>query len=117
MAKILVVDDQEKVRGVFVELLETEGHEVTQASDGQEGFEIFKEGGFSVVITDKSMPNMNGCELRRAIEAFEEKKDIPHQQRTPVILITAEHDGFDAVLPKPLRRLDILTAIVSALSS
>lgn len=63
MARILVVDDDAAVRGIFVAFLERSGYQVTSAQNGQEGLAQIKAGKFDLVITDLEMPEMRGDEM------------------------------------------------------
>lgn len=102
-ARILVVDDETLVREVLQVYLETDGHQVTMAEDGQQALEMFEAGSFDLVLTDRAMPEMNGDELAVAIK--ERRPD------TPVILLTGFGDamvaegetlpGIDFILAKP----------------
>src|SRR6188768_2208595 len=78
-AKILVADDELNLRRVLVALLKREGHEVMQASNGQEAIDQLANA--DIVITDLRMPGVDGMEVLRAAS-----KNYPH---TPVIMITA----------------------------
>lgn len=101
--RVLVVDDDDAVRGITVAYLETDGHELETAGSGGDALLKFRQGKFDLVITDRAMPGMNGDALARAI-----KKEAPQQ---PVILLTGfgdlmsaqrEHpEGVDVVLGKP----------------
>lgn len=62
MAKILVVDDEEKIREMVEKYATHEGHEVKTASNGKVALELFKEEDFDVVIMDVMMPEMDGYE-------------------------------------------------------
>src|SRR5207249_1034244 len=73
--RILVVDDEEAVRGLLFDMLENEGYEVTQAANGEEALELFDAKRFKAVFTDVGMPGMSGWELARAIRARDE--DVP----------------------------------------
>jgi len=68
--KILLVEDDKLVRSVIVEVLNNYGYEMLTASNGQEGFEVFKKYQFdlSLVIADIIMPKMSGIELSQEIE-------------------------------------------------
>jgi len=102
--KILVVEDDDHVRNLFTMLLEQDGHAVTEATDGRDGFEKFKSGSFDLVITDRAMPRMNGDQLAAAV------KEI--SPGTPVIMLTGFGDimdvtgetvpGVDRFLSKPV---------------
>jgi CheY-like chemotaxis protein len=82
MRRILVVDDEKKVRDVLSAILSYMGYEVAVATSGNEGLELFLKHSFDLVLTDLSMPDMDGWTL-----AFHIKDTSPH---TPVILITGE---------------------------
>ena len=73
--KILVVDDEQSVRGLLIEILESEGYEVTAAENGHEALRLFDAENFKAVFTDVGMPGMSGWELARAIR--ERDSDVP----------------------------------------
>jgi len=60
MAKILVVDDSKLIRMELQNMLESLGHEVNAAEDGQIGYEKYKELQPDLVTMDINMPNWNG---------------------------------------------------------
>ena len=72
---ILVVDDEPAVRDLLVEILESEGYEVTVAGNGEEALSYFDSRNFKAVFTDVGMPGMSGWELARAIR--ERDLEIP----------------------------------------
>lgn len=61
--EILVVDDDEHVRGLVGEMLLDQGHAVTTAADGPEAIALARAKTFDLVITDTVMPTMDGFEL------------------------------------------------------
>ena len=67
--KILLVEDEEVVRGLASLTLRFAGYEVTEASDGEDALQLFKEQGgeFDLVITDVVMPRMGGRDLMKAV--------------------------------------------------
>ena len=70
MSKILVIEDDSKIRSILKEILEEKDHDVEEASDGQEGFKKLESGGFDLCLCDIKMPKMDGLEvLERAKEA------------------------------------------------
>ena len=75
MASILVIDDDEFVRGLMARLLGREGHTVTCAPDGAAGLTAFREGRYDMVITDIIMPEMEGIEFIMTLR--EEDPDVP----------------------------------------
>jgi signal transduction histidine kinase/CheY-like chemotaxis protein len=102
---VLVVDDEPIARDVLTEYLAGDGHTVETAVNGREGFEKFKAGRFSVVITDRAMPEVGGDQLAAMV-----KEVAPS---TPVVLLTGFGDlmnaagekpeGVDLVVKKPIR--------------
>src|SRR5215831_2082173 len=66
--RILVVEDQESVRVCLRMMLQLEGHQVTEASNGAEALNLFASGHFDLVITDLEMPVMKGNELAVSIK-------------------------------------------------
>jgi len=70
---ILVVDDEPAVRELLVEILESEGYEVTVAENGEQALSYFDSRNFKAVFTDVGMPGMSGWELARAIRERDER--------------------------------------------
>jgi CheY-like chemotaxis protein/anti-sigma regulatory factor (Ser/Thr protein kinase) len=64
---ILVVDDEAAVRELLVDILETDGYDVTVAENGEQALKEFDQKTFKAVFTDVGMPGMSGWELARAI--------------------------------------------------
>jgi len=62
VARILVIDDDDRIRDVFRQILENAGYEVEDACDGHEGVRLYKEKNIDLVITDILMPGMSGLE-------------------------------------------------------
>lgn len=70
MSKILVIEDDNKIRSILKEILEEKDHDVEESSDGQEGFKKLESGGFDLCLCDIKMPKMDGLEvLEKAKEA------------------------------------------------
>ncbi|MEZ0536406.1 response regulator transcription factor [Caldicellulosiruptoraceae bacterium PP1] len=86
--KILLVEDEEKIRKVIKLYLEKEGFIVEEATDGIEAIEKFKPSTFSVVILDVMLPQKDGWSVLREIR----KKDD-----TPVIMLTARGEEDDKI--------------------
>ena len=84
MSKILIADDMASMRKMVSFTLESVGHEVAQASDGDEALTIAQGDGFDLVITDVNMPNMDGLTLVR------ESRKLPAFKFTPILLLTTE---------------------------
>lgn len=80
-ARILVVDDEEKMRLAVMEALRRRGYSVTGAATAEAAIGLVLSGDWSLVISDMKMPGMDGMGLLKAI-----KKASPH---IPVLMITA----------------------------
>ena len=79
--RILIADDQEIICELIAEYLMSDGHKAVCAFDGVKALQEFRSGSFDLVITDQSMPGMNGEQLGAAIAEC--------APQTPVILLTA----------------------------
>ncbi|MFW5915220.1 MAG: response regulator, partial [Planctomycetota bacterium] len=114
--KILVVEDAPEQLELIKEYLRMDDHQVNTAPDGQKGLTRFMDGYYDLVITDRSMPELNGDQLAREI-----KKEAPEK---PVIMMTGFGDMMDAaeekveevdmVLSKPVT-LDKLREAIAAI--
>lgn len=114
--RILVVDDEELVRGWLETMLGERGHEVSVAADGREGLRVFGTDRFDVVIADWRMPGMDGSRFFREVASRSSAEDLPRR-----ILITGRLEtdeggedlpaGLDAVLRKPCTADQILAAV------
>ncbi|MBW1824329.1 MAG: PAS domain S-box protein [Deltaproteobacteria bacterium] len=103
--KILVIDDEKEIRQLLSDILTDGGHEVTTASDGNKGIEVFEKGEFDLVFTDLGMPRMSGWQVAKKIKSIND--------RIPVALITGwsvdlseseiEKSGVDLVAQKPFK--------------
>ena len=60
MANILVIDDERSIRSLLRAVLESENHHVLEASNGRVGLELYRERSFDLIITDLTMPEMEG---------------------------------------------------------
>jgi CheY-like chemotaxis protein len=65
--KILLVDDDELIRDLYSEVLKDANFDVQSAKDGQEGFEMLKQGGYDVVLLDLIMPELDGVTVLRKL--------------------------------------------------
>ncbi len=85
--KILVVDDESRIRKLIKDYLRRGGYEVIEASDGEEALEIFyKTKDISLIILDVMMPNLDGWEVL---------KEIRESSRVPIIMLTAKSEEED----------------------
>lgn len=118
--RVLFVDDDQLVRHAWSTLLERQGWQVTRARDGEEGWTLFQSGGgrFDLVLTDQSMPRLDGVGLARRIRETEASP--------PIILISGHVNEvgagdlqtlFNAVLHKPVDMSDLGRVMEEVLSS
>ncbi len=85
--KILVVDDESRIRKLIKDYLRRGGYEVIEASDGEEALEIFyKTKDISLIILDVMMPNLDGWEVL---------KEIRESSGVPIIMLTAKSEEED----------------------
>ena len=63
MATILIIDDEEIVRVLLRSALEAAGYEVTEAANGCQGLDLYRQRPTDLVITDILMPEMNGLDM------------------------------------------------------
>jgi two-component system, NtrC family, nitrogen regulation response regulator NtrX len=70
MSKILIIEDDPKIRAILKEILQEKDHDVDDAADGQEGLKKLEAGAYDLCICDIKMPKMDGLEvLQKAKEA------------------------------------------------
>ena len=115
-AKILLIEDEEKLAR-FVELeLCYEGYSVTKAFNGREGLELALSGGFDLILLDILLPELNGMEVLRRLR---------RSSNVPVIMLTARDSvadkvsgldlGADDYITKPFAIEELLARIRTAL--
>ncbi|MCH4886545.1 response regulator transcription factor [Acidaminobacter sp. JC074] len=112
MRKILVVDDENKIREFICFFLNKEGYETVEASNGSEALDLMKNENFDLVILDLMMPIMNGFETCLELRKF---------SSIPVIMLTAvegENDhirgydvGVDDYITKPFKMKILMAKI------
>jgi diguanylate cyclase (GGDEF)-like protein len=119
MARILIADDNGTNRCVLVDVLEDDGHELVEATDGCEALRLIEASLPDLIMLDVMMPNMDGIECCRQLQKGERTRDIP------VILVTSLGDdehvvrGLDAgatdYVVKPFQRLVVQARVRAAL--
>lgn len=102
---VLVVDDSEDTAEMVRHLLEIGGANVKMATSGAEALRLASEGEFDVVLSDISMPGMDGFEFLRKLRELPGKHDLPAIALTgfgrPEDVQRAASEGFYAHLTKP----------------
>lgn len=117
MAKVLIVDDEQKIRFVVKEYAQFSGHEVTEADDGADAVELCRKQNFDIIIMDVMMPKVDG---------FSAVKEIKKFCSTPVIMLSArgeEYDklfgfelGIDDYVVKPFSPKELMARITAVLA-
>ena len=88
MERILVVDDEDKIRAIIRKYGEFEGYEIAEAHDGMEAVEICRKEDFDLIILDVMMPELDGFSTCREIRKFKE---------IPVIMLSARGEEYDKI--------------------
>ena len=120
MSRILVIDDDNAMRGTIRKILEREGHEVFDAPNGKLGLQMFRDGGADVVVTDLIMPEKEGIETIIELREVSEDVRILAMSGGEFVsagegrLADAEVLGADMSLAKPFT-VDQLRAAVASL--
>jgi two-component system response regulator HydG len=116
-ARVLIVEDEEAARSALAKLLKSEGLDVEVAEDGEAALIKTEERAPDLIVTDVSMPKMDGLELLAKVR--EKHKDLP------VIVVTSAHDlsvavramraGAEDFITKPIDFDALIVAIERAL--
>lgn len=116
--KILLVEDEDKIRQLLEEVLTHANYEVVSAQNGEQALDIFYQENFDLVILDWMMPNLGGLEVAKQI-----KKELPIK----IIMLTAKNmpddevqallSGVDDYLVKPFHAKLLLTRVSKVLGT
>ncbi len=119
LPRILVIDDEENIRDILTDILETGGYEVVSAADGPEGLSMLEKVRIDLVFTDLGLPGMSGYEV-----AAQVKQRFP---KLPVGLVTGwgatldaaeiRRRGIDLVLSKPFKFEQVLALVQEAMAA
>ncbi|MDR1572215.1 MAG: response regulator transcription factor [Clostridiales Family XIII bacterium] len=117
MNRILVVDDEAKIRAVIREYAEFNGYAVSEAADGMSAVNMCRDHEFDIIIMDIMMPKLDG---------FSACKEIRKLRATPVIMLSArgeEYDklfgfelGIDDYIVKPFSPKELMARINAVLT-
>lgn len=87
MAKVLIVEDSNVQALVLQQMLERRGLQVRRVSDGRSGLEQARQWSPDVIVLDVNMPDMDGFEVCRSLQADDQTSHIP------IIMLTAQDDS------------------------
>ena len=114
--RVLVIDDDDDIRGLVVELLQRSGLDVEQAADGRAGLRAFHQTPADLVVLDVSMPELDGWQT---LERIRDLSDVP------VIMLTARgaelervrglRAGADDYMVKPFGRQELVARVQALL--
>ncbi|MFP4424395.1 MAG: PAS domain S-box protein [Candidatus Woesearchaeota archaeon] len=92
-ARVLFIDDEEMIRKMAYQALTNKGYDVTTASDTKEGYALYKEKEFDLILTDMVMPGINGMEFCSQIRE--------NDTTTPIYIMSGyqEHEREDPMKP------------------
>lgn len=88
MYRILVVDDEDRIRQIIKKYAEFEGYQVEEAADGMEAVHICRSESFDLIIMDIMMPELDG---------FSACREIRKTNATPVIMLSARGEEYDRI--------------------
>lgn len=87
--RVLVVDDEDKIRQVIGIYLTNEGYQVEEAVDGEEALRKFRAESWDLIVLDVMMPKLNGVTVCQEIRRI---------SNVPIIMLTAKNDEVDRIL-------------------
>lgn len=113
-ARVLVVDDEERIRFIYRRWLVRAGYDVVEAASGREAIQalLSETRGIKLVITDRNMPAGSGEELIRAMKAT--------WPTIPIVVVTGFGDDLRTTVPvlaKPVNAPQFLEAVERALAA
>jgi two-component system response regulator ResD len=88
MYRILMVDDEERIRQIVIKYAVFEGHQVTEAANGMEAVRLCRDNDFDIIIMDVMMPELDGFSAVREIHKF---------KKIPVIMLSARGEEYDKI--------------------
>jgi CheY-like chemotaxis protein len=119
MASILVIDDNEPVRGFLRAVLEGQGHTVREAGQGRPAVQGLRTSPVDLVLTDIYMPDCDGLEVIMTL-----RRDFPSIRIVAMsggsgdrnLLVVARQLGAQEVLEKPINVEDLVRTVTTALN-
>ncbi|MEM7098675.1 MAG: response regulator [Pseudomonadota bacterium] len=120
--KILVVDDSKAMRMIVKKTLRDAGyggHDIVEASDGQEGLDVFFQEDPDLVLSDWNMPNMTGPEFLKALndQGATTKFGFVTTEATPPMRSLADELGARFLIAKPFTATSFVNALEPVIGS
>ena len=113
MARILIVEDEQRIASFVAKGLRSDGHLTTTVADGRDGLDHALSGGYDLVVLDIGLPVMDGFEVLDRLRS--------QGSKVPVIVLTARDSvgdtvsalegGADDYMPKPFRFAELLARV------
>lgn len=120
MPNVLLIDDDENLRGILVIAMEQAGHTVFQAEDGQKGVELARSKPVDIVLTDLVMPVQEGVETIMTLRRERPRLPIIAMSggvsNSKLYLDIAGKIGAKRMLPKPFALKQLITLIDEVLN-
>jgi len=126
MGSILIIDDEQDIRDALLMVLESVGHDVKVASNGDEAVELQRREPADLIITDIIMPGKDGVDTIKEIRqefpgtriiaisgggGVKSADYVPQAITTTAYLAAAKQAGADMVITKPFERKDLIQAV------
>jgi len=119
--KILIVDDSPSVLAILEDMLEELGYAVVTAGNGQQACQLLETNRYDMIITDLTMPVMDGIVFVQAA------KQMPNCKFVPIVMLSSEEDevkiaeakkvGISTFLRKPVKEVQLKTILRVVLGS
>lgn len=112
--RVLVVEDDDDLRFLYSTFLTMRGFEVSEASDGQAGYEEARQNRPDVILTDIAMPRLDGLELLRLVKGEKSLGNLPvivMSAYGKMRLAMAKQMGADLIIEKPLDDEELFWAV------
>ncbi len=112
--RVLVVDDEDTIRGVIEQVLTDDGYEVIEASSGEEALDEFRREPCDLVVTDIYMGKMTGLELLKEIKILRQEAIVVVMTSNASLetAMSALRSGAYDYLIKPFEDIDLISAVV-----
>lgn len=119
--KILLVDDSPSVLAILEDMLDELGYAVATSSNGRQACQLLETNRYDLIITDLSMPVMDGIAFAQTA------KKMPNCKFVPIVMLSSEEDeakiaeakkvGISTFLRKPVKELQLKTILQVVLGS